>query len=102
MNKNRTYVGLDQDAFGGMNQTGTIIRDAWVFGILPEGETCAGWDLDRIQQIYDKVSAAWTPYGHLASNLPSPLRERHQAIYDAAIQRARELGWDPDMEDDDR
>ena len=100
MTKNRTYVGLDQDVSGGMTPIGSIIRDAWVFGILPEGENCTGWDYDRIQQLYDKVVAAWAPYGHLASKLPSPLRERHQAIYDAAIQRARDLGWTPDMEEE--
>jgi hypothetical protein len=98
--KNRIYVGLEQDASGGMTPTGNIIRDAWVFGLLPEEETCAGWDLDRIQQLYDQVSEAWAPYGHLASKLPPPLREKHQAIYDAAIRRARELGWSPDMEDE--
>jgi hypothetical protein len=98
--KNRLYVGLEQDASGGMTPTGNIIRDAWVFGLLSEEETCVGWDLDRIQQLYDQVSEAWAPYGHLASKLPPPLREKHHAIYDAAIRRARELGWSPDMEDE--
>lgn len=98
--KGRVYVGLDRDDYGGMNTTGNIIRDAWVFGILPEGETCAGWSLDRIQDLYDQVSAAWQPYGHLASKLPSPLRERHEAIYAAAVKRARELGWSAELSGD--
>lgn len=98
--KARIYIGLDQDDYGGMNTTGNIIRDAWVFGILPEGETCAGWSLDRIQELYDQVSAAWQPYGHLASNLPPPLRERHAAIYAAAVKRARELGWSAELSGD--
>lgn len=97
MNKSRQYVGLEQDKYGGMTPTGTVIRDAWVFGLLPEGEGCAGWSYDRLQELYDQVSEAWMPYGHLASRLPPPLRERHQAIYDAALRRARELGWAPDL-----
>ena len=101
MNKNSRYVGLDQDISGGMTPIGTIIRDAWVFGLLPEGETCAGWSLDRVQELYDKVAEAWAPYGHLAGNLPEPLRERHRAIYEAAIRRARELGWSPELDDED-
>jgi len=84
-----------------MTPTGTIIRDAWVFGILPEGENCTGWSLDRIQMLYDQVTEAWAPYGHLASRLPPALRERHQAIYEAAIQRAKALGWSAELGDDD-
>jgi hypothetical protein len=26
-----------------MTPTGNIIRDAWVFGIIPEEDACAGW-----------------------------------------------------------
>ena len=37
--KSMLYVGIDDDYFGGMTPIGTIIRDAWVFGILPESET---------------------------------------------------------------
>ncbi len=39
--------------------------------------------------------------GHLASNLPEELREHHRRIYDAAVANARELGWDPELGDDD-
>lgn len=100
MSANRTYAGLDKDEYGGMNPTGNIIRDAWVFGLLPESETCEGWSLDRIQALYDRVTEAWMPYGHMVNKLPEPLRERHQAIYDAAIKRARAMGWSPEMLDD--
>jgi hypothetical protein len=31
----------------------------------------------------------------MVSNLPEQLASRHRAIYDAAIARARDLGWDP-------
>ncbi len=95
------YVGIDEDVFGGMTPTGTIIRDAWVFGIIPDSENCAGWNVQGIQSLYDKVSAAWEPYGHLVSNLPPDLRERHQRIYEAAVQKAKALGWDPELDDED-
>jgi len=101
LSANRTYAGLDKDEYGGMNPTGNIIRDAWVFGLLPESETCEGWSLDRIQALYDRVCEAWAPYGHMVSKLPEPLRERHQVIYDAAIKRARAMGWSSEMPDDD-
>lgn len=95
MQRTKTYVGIDQDAYGGMTPTGTIIRDAWLFGILPPEETCEGWSVDRIQAIYDQVSSAWEPYGHLASRLPPELRERHREIYEQALQKARQRGWQP-------
>ena len=99
--RNKTYVGIDKDAKGAMNQTGNIIRDAWLFGLIPETETCEGWNVQGIDALYDKVTGEWDKYGHLVSNLPPELRERHQRIYDAAVARARELGWDPELGDDD-
>ncbi len=96
----KTYIGIDQDHFGGMTPTGGIIRDAWVFGILPETETCAGWTGGRLQPVYDAVAEAWEPYGHLVSRLPADLRERHDRIYGEALRRAKELGWTPPMETD--
>lgn len=101
MKRQRIYAGLDQDPHGGMTPTGNIIRDAWVFGIIPETETCAGWTAQGIQDLYDKVTAAWAPYGHLASRLPPELRERHERIYRAAIERARAHGWNPELGDGD-
>ncbi len=101
MKTHETYPGIDRDRFGGMTPTGNIIRDAWVFGLIPESETCAGWDAARIEQLYDRVTAAWEPHGHLASKLPPELRERHERIYGAAVRRARELGWEPELGDDD-
>ncbi len=98
MPKDKCYVGLNAEAYGGMNPTGNIIRDAWVFGLIPETEDCTGWTMQGIDALYDKVSAAWTPYGHLVSNLPKDLRERHERIYTAAVLRAQSLGWHPDLE----
>ncbi len=101
MGEERRYPGIDQDSYGGMTPTGNIIRDAWVLGVLPETETCAGWTPQGIESLYDKVSLAWEPHGHLVSRLPPELRERHARIYGAAVERARALGWDPglDLED---
>jgi len=100
LNRDKTYVGLDADSYGGMTPTGTIIRDAQVFGLIPEDETCKGWAVSRVEALYDEVSKAWHPYGHLVSRLPEDLRERHRRIYDAAIQQARELGWSAELYDD--
>lgn len=101
MSREKTYVGLDQDSFGGMTPTGTIIRDGQVFGLIPETENCAGWSRDRVQLLYDQVTEAWHPYGHLVSALPAQLRERHKRIYSAAITRAQALGWKPELYTDE-
>lgn len=84
-----------------MSPTGNIIRDAWVFGILPETETCEGWTLGSIEVIYGKVFDAWEPYGNIASQLPPELRERHARIYAAAVEQARKQGWNAELGDDD-
>jgi len=101
MRKPKIYEGIDREPKGAMTPTGNIIRDAWVFGIIPETETCAGWTVQGIENLYDKVSDAWSPYGHLASRLPAELRERHARIYAAAVERARKEGWNPELDDDD-
>lgn len=91
-----TYEGVDKDPQGAMNPTANIIRDAWVFGLLPETETGEGWELGRLDALYEEVTKAWQPYFHLPSNLPPELAERHQRIYKEAMERARKMGWDPD------
>ena len=101
MSRSSTYVGIRDDHYGGMTEIGRIIRDAWVFGILPESETCAGWDLGRLDQLYAQVHQAWEPYGHLVSRLPPALRERHQRIYGAALEQARAQGWSVELDDED-
>ena len=97
----RLYCGINNDYYGGMTPIGGIIRDAWVFGILPESETCEDWSHDRLQIIHDKTKTEWDKYGCLASNLPDELRQRHTDIYQQAVDTARKLGWDPELEDDD-
>jgi len=100
MKKDKIYAGIDNDEYGGMTPTGNIIKDAWVFGIIPEEQTCEGWSLPRIQALYDQVTDAWVPYGYLVSKLPPELAERHTRIYDAAIKIARDKGWAPDLDDE--
>lgn len=96
----KTYMGIDKDPTGAIHATGNIIRDAWVFGLLPESETCAGWPAQRIDTLYDKVTAEWEKYGHMVSQLPVELMERHKRIYDEAVMRARKMGWDPELDDE--
>lgn len=97
----KIFNGVDEDLKNGITPTGNIIRDAWVFDLIPETETCKGWNVNGVISLYDKVSDAWAPYGHLVSNLPPELREKHKRIYDDAIKRAREFGWDPELGEDD-
>ena len=92
----KTYVGIDNEPNGAMSRTGNIIRDAWVFELIPETQTCEGWTMGQLEALYAQVSEAWMPFGHLASNLPPELRARHGRIYSAAIKNARAHGWDPD------
>ncbi len=96
-----TYAGVDRDENGGLTHMGRMVRDAWVFGILPETETCAGWDAARMQNLYEKVYAAWEPYAHLPSRLPEELRARHARVYEAAMRSARDKGWDPELGEDE-
>jgi len=95
------YVGIDKDKNGGMTTLGTLIRDAWVFGLLPEQETCEGWTLGQFETLYERVSRAWEPYGHLPSCLPEELRDRHARIYQDAVDRARASGWNPELDQED-
>jgi len=102
-NMSNTYPGLENDVSGGMTMIGKVIRDAWVFGILPETQTCKDWEISRIDGIHQQVNDEWDKYGCMVSNLPDELRERHKRIYDDAIAQAKSQGWDPDasVRDDD-
>jgi hypothetical protein len=101
LDKTKRYVGVYNDNSGGMTSVGNIIRDAWVFGLLPEEETCEGWTHGQVDALYDKVARAWEPYGHLVSNLPEELRNRHTRIYTTATEYARAHGWTPELDDED-
>jgi hypothetical protein len=99
--KPEKYVGINNDVNGGMTSIGKIIRDAWVFGLLDESETCEGWNLQGIDALLQKVNAEWDKYGCLVSRLPQELFERHQRIHDQAVERARAAGWSGEMETGD-
>ena len=96
--KEKTYCGIHNDKYGGMTNVGGLIKDAWIFGIIPETESCEGWTAGQLDQLQQDVAKAWDQYGLLVGNLPPELRERHQRIHDAAIERARAMGWDPDSD----
>ncbi|NNJ98588.1 MAG: hypothetical protein HKP12_15675 [Gammaproteobacteria bacterium] len=91
----KLYCGIDNDGYGGMTLIGTIIRDAWVFGILPEDETCENWTHSRLQIVHDRTKEEWDKYHCLVSNLPVDLKQRHARIYREAVEKARAMGWDP-------
>lgn len=91
----KLYCGIDNDGYGGMTIIGTIIRDAWVFGILPEDETCENWTHSRLQIVHDRTKEEWDKYHCLVSNLPGDLKQRHARIYREAVEKARAMGWDP-------
>lgn len=101
MTKPTTYVGIDKEILGGMTAIGKVIRDAWVFGIIPETETCAGWNFAGIDALLQKVNAEWDKYGCLVTHLPKELRERHDRFHSAAIEKARAAGWSGEYETDD-
>jgi hypothetical protein len=101
MSKPDKYVGINNDLNGGMTTIGKIIRDAWVFNLIPETETCEGWNLAGIDALLQKVNAEWDKYGCLVSHLPDELRERHERIHGKALEHARAAGWSGETETDD-
>ena len=101
MAKSDSYAGIDKDINGGMTNIGKIIRDAKVFGLLEDDETCEGWVLSRFDALLMKVDDEWDKYGCLVSNLPKDLFERHQEIHNKAIKVANAAGWTGESETDD-
>lgn len=98
--KDQRYVGIDNDINGGMTDTGRIIRDAWAFGLIPETETCAGWNHLAIEQLWEKTSVEWGKYNHRVNDLPEDIRASYLRIQQAAVDRARAAGWDADLSDE--
>ena len=101
MRKPNRYVGIDNDINGGMTTIGKLIRDAWLFDVIPETETCEGWNLAGIDALLQKVNTEWDKYGCLVSYLPEELAQRHRTIYEKAKQRAQEAGWSGELETED-
>jgi len=98
----KKYVGIHNDMKGGMTDTAKIIRDAWVFGIIPETETCEGWLSAGIEGLWEKTNQEWEKYGFLVSNLPEELKQRFMRIQAEAIKKAKAGDWHPerDLSDD--
>lgn len=101
MAKPDTYVGVDNDINGGMTTIGKLVRDAWVFGLIDDTETCEGWNFAGIDALLDKVNTEWDKYGCLVSHLPEDLFNRHQEIHGKALETARAAGWRGEQETDD-
>ncbi len=101
MSKPDKYVGINNELNGGMTTIGKLIRDAWVFGLIPESETCEGWNLAGIDSLLQKVNTEWDRYGCLVSQLPKELAERHHRIHNQAIVQAKAVGWNGEAETDD-
>jgi len=101
MSRSDKYVGIHNEVNGGMTTIGKIIRDAWVFGLIDESETCEGWNFAGVDALLDKVNAEWDKHGCLVSNLPAELFDKHQRIHNKAIEEARAAGWSGEAETDD-
>jgi hypothetical protein len=95
------YVGINNDINGGMTDTGKIIRDAWVFDLIPEDETCEGWMAKGIEDLWAKVDEEWEKYGFLVGNLPEDLKQKFLRIHNEALEQAKAAGWNPDNELED-
>ncbi|MDH5377146.1 MAG: hypothetical protein OEX00_02350 [Gammaproteobacteria bacterium] len=101
MKSAKTYIGVDNDIYGGMTPIGKVIRDAKVFGLISDEETCKGWTSQGIDSLLEKVNKEWDKYGCLVRHLPPELAERHAKLHGDAIKRAKELGWNGEVETDD-
>ena len=101
MAKPDTYIGINNDVQGGMTTIAKIIRDAWVFGLIEETETCEGWNFAMVDALLQKVNGEWDKYGCLVSHLPEELFERHQKIHNKALKDAKAAGWGGEHETDD-
>ncbi len=94
----KKYVGIHNDIKGGMTDTAKIIRDAWVFGIIPETQTCEGWLSAGIEDLWEKTNQEWEKYGFLVSNLPEEIKQRFMRIQAEAIKKAKAADWNPEQD----
>lgn len=101
MKQNQSYVGIDKDKYGGMSDIGKIIRDAWAFGLIPQSETCAGWDSNRLEQLWQQVNNQWARFDFRVANLPTQIRDNYLLIQRLAVEKAKQAGWDAQRELDD-
>jgi hypothetical protein len=85
-------MGIDKDTDGGMTVAGSII---------PETETCEGWNTQRLEGLWIQTHAEWEKYGHSVSQLPDDIRTRYMRIQYEAVDNARKAGRDASLQDDD-
>jgi hypothetical protein len=78
-----------------------IIRDAWAFGIIPETETCADWNMQALEDLWNRTHEEWDKYGPQVYQFPEDIRERYMRIQREAFDKAREAGWNASLDDDD-
>ena len=84
-----------------MTYLGGLVKDAWIFGLLPETQTCQGWTHGAMEALGVKVQAEWEKHGFKVNDLPEAIRLAHERIHAEAIIRARAQGWDPGSEEDE-
>jgi len=101
MTRPSEYIGVQNDDNGGMTTIGKIVRDAKVFGLIDDNETCEGWNFARMDTLLDKVNKEWDKYGCMFSSLPVELRQRHEKIHGEAMVNAKNAGWSGEDETDD-
>ena len=98
MTQQKRYVVIDNDINGAMTDTGKIIRDAWVFGLIPETETCEGWLAQGLEDLWRKVNAEWEKYGFLVGNMSPEMHQTFMRIHNAAVVKAKQAGWDAERD----
>ena len=55
------HPGVLDDHDGGLTLLGRTVMDAWVFGLIPETQTCSERTPAQMQELADRVSQAWPP-----------------------------------------
>lgn len=99
MHPSKPYAGFHADSHG-ITLLGRVVLDAWVFGLLPREQDCAGWDLPRMQLLMEQVQRRWDEAGGLPSRLPPEQAQRHAELYAWAMERARGMGWSAELDDE--
>ena len=87
MPSHKQSVEMHNDPSASEIDRGRVIRDAWVFGIVPESESCDGWTIQALVQLEHKVNEVWKKYDFKAANLPPHIRTHFDRIYGAEAQR---------------
>jgi len=89
--KQSGYAGLHNDQNGGMTHWGQMVKDAWVFGLIPDTEDCAGWTDGQLQVLYEKI---WGRMGKVCASAEPPASGTTTTLYThtPGSDRARQSG----------